>query len=225
MRFCICTHMHKQSYMSLNLRQGAASPCCSSYRSDVVKGLLIHQQIFFQSWQLILTFAMTDTSQMAPQMAASTERSQIVATLISDSFAAPPCVPCTHTTLAVIQMLKNLPLISILQMNKEIEEKNAERSRKTFNHTCDPTVYTESGSEEASLISLDNMDLNQAFLWGNPQTLSDYTIISYSFLEQQHIHLRFSFRAQLTDVQNDPTLQLFGVADWQGDHFTSLNLV
>ena len=128
MRFCICTHMYKQSYMSLNLRQGAASPCCSSYHSDVAKGLLIHQQNFFQSWQLILTFAMTDTSQMAPQMAASTESSQTIATLISDSFAAPPCVPCTHTTLAVIQMLKNLPLISILQMNKEIEEKNAERS-------------------------------------------------------------------------------------------------
>ena len=107
------------------------------------------------------TFAMTDTSPTAPQMAASTESSETVATPISDSSAAPPCVPRTHTTLAVTQMLKNLPLISILQMNKEIEEKNAERSWKTFNHTCDPTVYTESGSEEASLISLNNTDLNR----------------------------------------------------------------
>ena len=46
-------------------------------------------------------------------------------------------------------------------MNKEIEEKNAERSRKTFNHTFDPTDHTESGSEEASLISLDDVDLNR----------------------------------------------------------------
>lgn len=65
----------------------------------------------------------------------------------------------------------------------------------------------------------------QAFLLGNPQTLSDYTTISYSFLDQQHSHLGFSFRVQLTDVWSDPALQLFGVADWQGDYFTSLNLV
>jgi len=45
-------------------------------------------------------------------------------------------------------------------MNKDIEEKNAEQSLKTFNHTCDPTAHTEPGSEEASLISLDNVDLN-----------------------------------------------------------------
>ena len=104
---------------------------------------------------------MTDTSQTAPSMATTTESSQTAATPVSDSFATPPRVPRTHTSPAIIQMLKNLPLISILQMNKEIEEKNAERSRKTFNHTCDPTVHTESGSEEASLISLDDVDLNR----------------------------------------------------------------
>ncbi|KIJ91286.1 hypothetical protein K443DRAFT_115229 [Laccaria amethystina LaAM-08-1] len=46
-------------------------------------------------------------------------------------------------------------------MNKEIEEENAERSRKSFNHASDPTVHKESGSEQASLISLDEVDLNR----------------------------------------------------------------
>ena len=104
---------------------------------------------------------MTDTSQTAPSMATTTESSQTATTSVSDSFATPPCVPRTHTSPAIIQMLKNLPLISILQMNKEIEKKNAERSRKTFNHTCDPTVHAKSGSEEASLISLNDVDLNR----------------------------------------------------------------
>ena len=90
-----------------------------------------------------------------------TESSQTVATPVIDSSVPPPRVPRTHTSLAITQMLKNLPLLSILQMNKEIEEKNAERSRKTFNHTFDPTVHTEPGSDEASLISLDDADLNR----------------------------------------------------------------
>jgi len=77
----------------------------------------------------------------------SNESSQTLATPVTDSSR----VPRTHTLPAITQMLKNLPLLSILQMNKEIEEKNAERSRKTFNHSesFDPVVHTQPGSDEA----------------------------------------------------------------------------
>ena len=86
---------------------------------------------------------MTDTSHPS-QMAATAKSSQtaatpvsqtpamplaqMAATPLSDSFVASPCVPCTHTSPAIIKILKNLPLISILHMNKEIEHKNALRS-------------------------------------------------------------------------------------------------
>jgi hypothetical protein len=100
----------------------------------------------------------TESSTGSSQTAATP---QTVVTPVSDSFTAIPRVPRTHTSSAIIQMLKNLPLISILQMNKEIEEENAERSRKSFNHVSDPTVHKESGSEQASLISLDEVDLNR----------------------------------------------------------------
>ena len=110
---------------------------------------------------------MTDSSQISQTAAtaessqtAATPVSQMAATPISNPFAAPPRVPRTHTSLAIVQMLKNLPLVSILQMNTEIEKKNAIKSRKTLNHISDPTFYTEPGSDEASLISLNDADLN-----------------------------------------------------------------
>jgi len=86
----------------------------------------------------------------------SNESSQTLAMPVTNS----SCVPRTHTLPTITQMLKNLPLLSILQMNKEIEEKNAERSRKTFNHSFNPVIHTQPGSDEASLISLDDADLN-----------------------------------------------------------------
>jgi len=100
---------------------------------------------------------MTDLSQTA----STTESSQTASTPVSDSIPTPPHIPHTHTSPAIIQMLKNLPLLSILQMNKDIEEKNAKQSWKTFNHTCDPTAHPKPGSEEASLISLDDINLNR----------------------------------------------------------------
>lgn len=42
----------------------------------------------------------------------------------------PPHVCRTHTTAVVMNLLKSLPLISILQRNKEIEAQNAARSLK-----------------------------------------------------------------------------------------------
>jgi len=104
-----------------------------------------------------------------------TESSQTLAMPITDS----SCVPHTHTSPAIIQMLKNLPLLSILQMNKEIEEKNAKRSQKTLNHTFDPTVHTEPSSDEASLISLDDADLNHFCV---PSFVPSFSNLIYSTL-------------------------------------------
>lgn len=73
---------------------------------------------------------MADSSQISQMTAtaksswtAATPVSQMAAASLSNSFLTSPHVPHTHTSLAIIQMLKNLPLVSILQMNKEIEDK------------------------------------------------------------------------------------------------------
>jgi hypothetical protein len=139
------------------------------------KSLLILTQIFEFSNRFFSTFRMTDPSQIV----ASNESSQMAATPVSDSFPVPPCVPRTHTSPAIIQMLKNLPLISILQMNKDIEIKNAERSLKTFHHTSDPTAYLEPGSDEASLISLEDTDLNHFRI---PSFAASFPNLIYSWL-------------------------------------------
>jgi hypothetical protein len=70
----------------------------------------------------------------------------------------PPHVPHTHTNPAIIQVLKFLPLISILQKNKEIETKNTERALKTLNHTLDKDRYPDTSSDATSLITLDSED-------------------------------------------------------------------
>jgi len=105
----------------------------------------------------------------------SNESSQTLAMPVTDSSR----VPRTHTSPAITQMLKNLPLLSILQMNKEIEEKNAERSLKTFNHSFDPVVHTQPGSDEASLISLDDADLNRFHV---PSFMASFPNLIYSKL-------------------------------------------
>ncbi|EDR14476.1 uncharacterized protein LACBIDRAFT_321570 [Laccaria bicolor S238N-H82] len=106
--------------------------------------------------QTLATAGSSQTAATPLSQTAATPPSQTVAT--PDS---PPRIPRTHTSPAIIKMLKTLPLVSILQMNKEIEEKNAVRSRKTFNHLFDPTAHTVPGSDEASLVSLDDADLNR----------------------------------------------------------------
>jgi len=81
------------------------------------------QSIFFDLFNgFFSTFGMTDTTQTA----AMTESSQTAGIPVSDSSVHPPRVPHTHTSPAITHMLKNLPLISVLQMNKDIEVKNAE---------------------------------------------------------------------------------------------------
>src|SRR6266567_4186978 len=70
----------------------------------------------------------------------------------------PPRAPRTHTNPTIIQLLKSLPLISVLQKNKEIETQNAERALRTLNHTSDKVKYPDPGSDVASLITLDSED-------------------------------------------------------------------
>ncbi|KAF8961793.1 hypothetical protein BDZ97DRAFT_1637618, partial [Flammula alnicola] len=69
--------------------------------------------------------------------------------------------PRTHTSPIIIQMLKSLSLTNILQKNKKIEAENEARSLKTFNHTLDPVAHPDTGSETASLITIDPDDLNR----------------------------------------------------------------
>jgi len=65
----------------------------------------------------------------------------------------------THTSPAIIQLLKNLSLPNILQKNKGIEAENDARSAKTLNNALDPVVHPQPGSEVASLITIDPEDL------------------------------------------------------------------
>ena len=70
-----------------------------------------------------------------------------------------PRTPHTHTSPAIIQLLKNLSLPNILQKNKKIEAENDARSAKTLNNALDPVAHPEPGSEVASLITIDPEDL------------------------------------------------------------------
>lgn len=72
----------------------------------------------------------------------------------------PPRVPCTHTSPAAIQVLKQLPFLTKLKKNKFIEDKNEERLSRTVDHTIEPDNYPEPGSDAASLITLDEEDLS-----------------------------------------------------------------
>jgi len=78
---------------------------------------------------------MTNTPELS-QTLATAGSSQTATTPPPQTVATPdssPRVPRTHISPAITKMLKSLPLVSVLQMNKEIEDKNAVRSRKTFN--------------------------------------------------------------------------------------------
>jgi hypothetical protein len=86
----------------------------------------------------------------------------------------PPRVPRTHINPAVIQVLKSLPLISILQKNKEIESKNAERALKTLNHTLDKDAHPDPGSDAASLVTLDPEDRDRFKVPSFASSFRDY---------------------------------------------------
>ncbi|KIJ99815.1 hypothetical protein K443DRAFT_101530 [Laccaria amethystina LaAM-08-1] len=80
-------------------------------------------------------------------------------TLTDTTKKVQPCVPCTHTSPAIIQLLKNPLLSNILQRNKKIEAKSDVRSAMTLNNALDPGAHPQPGSEVASLITIDQEDL------------------------------------------------------------------
>ena len=70
------------------------------------------------------------------------------------------CQCRTHTSLAVIKMLKTLSLASVLQMNKKMEAKNDARALRTLEHEQDPVAHPVASSEMASLITIEAENLN-----------------------------------------------------------------
>src|SRR5277367_1072366 len=65
----------------------------------------------------------------------------------------------THKDELISSFLSKLSLREKLSMNKEIEEKNKEREAKTLRHKMDPVNHPDTGSETASLISIDPADI------------------------------------------------------------------
>ena len=58
-------------------------------------------------------------------------------------------------------MLKKLSLSARLQQNQKIEAENEARSFKTLDHLHDPQAHPDPGSEMASMITIDEEDLNR----------------------------------------------------------------
>jgi hypothetical protein len=67
----------------------------------------------------------------------------------------------THISDRVVAMLKTLLLPDKLKKNKEIDERNQLRRLKMLNHELDPVAHPDTGSEQASLITLDSDDMEE----------------------------------------------------------------
>ena len=65
----------------------------------------------------------------------------------------------THKDELISSFLSKLSLREKLSTNKEIEEKNKEREAKTLRNKLDPATYPDTGSEAASLITIDPVDI------------------------------------------------------------------
>ena len=70
-----------------------------------------------------------------------------------------PRVRRTHKDEFISSLLSKLSLRDKLSKNKEIEDLNKARELKKFNHYMDPALYPETGSENASFITIDEADL------------------------------------------------------------------
>jgi len=73
----------------------------------------------------------------------------------------PPRVPRTHINPDVIQLLKEMPLYGKLEKNKQLEADNIARTMRKINHRLNPEAYPVDASDFASLITIDDADLNQ----------------------------------------------------------------
>ena len=74
--------------------------------------------------------------------------------------AEPPVPHQPHTSATVINLLKNMSLTAILQKNKQIEAENVTRSLKNLEHAHNPKAHPAPRSEMASLITIEEEDLN-----------------------------------------------------------------
>jgi hypothetical protein len=72
---------------------------------------------------------------------------------------AQPRVRRTHKDDFISSLLSKLSLREKLSKNKEIEDQNKNRELKIYNHYIDPVAHPETGSENASFITIDEADL------------------------------------------------------------------
>src|SRR5271155_2395876 len=66
----------------------------------------------------------------------------------------------THKDDIISSLIRKLSLCEKLSMNKEIEEKNKERELQTLKNRIDPIIHPDPGSETASLITIDDVDMD-----------------------------------------------------------------
>ena len=71
----------------------------------------------------------------------------------------PPRVRRTHVNDNAVRFLASLPLYNKLEMNKNIEQANISRLAKTAAHLIDPDRNPEAGSDTASMITIDEIEL------------------------------------------------------------------
>ena len=64
-----------------------------------------------------------------------------------------------HSQGLISSLLSKLSLHEKLATNKDIEEKNKEREARTLRNRLDPVTYPDTGSETASLIMIDQADI------------------------------------------------------------------
>ena len=65
----------------------------------------------------------------------------------------------THRDDLISSLLSRLSLREKLSRNKEIEEQNKNRELKSYNHHMDPDLHPETGSDNASFVTIDESDL------------------------------------------------------------------
>ena len=70
-----------------------------------------------------------------------------------------PRVHRTHKDEHISSILSKLSLREKLSTNRDIEEKNKERELKMLRYRLDPDTFPEPGSETASLITIDDTDV------------------------------------------------------------------
>src|SRR5271155_1599581 len=66
----------------------------------------------------------------------------------------------THKDDIISSLIRKLSLREKLSMNKDIEEKNKERESKTLKNKIDPIIHPDPGSETASLITIDDIGMD-----------------------------------------------------------------